>query len=48
MRLVMPRLDVILDAAIMPESAGETAQEMTPSGVHPLPHCRKKKAAASR
>ncbi len=36
MRLVMSRLDVILDAAIMTESAGDTTQEMTDSGVRPL------------
>jgi hypothetical protein len=44
MRLVMPRLDVILDAAILRESA--TVQELTDSGVRPLP-CRKRKTAAA-
>ncbi len=47
MRLVMPGLDVILDAAIMPESAGDTAQELTDSGVRPLPWRKGKMAAAS-
>lgn len=46
MRLVMPRLDVILDAAIMTESAGDTAQELTDSDMRPLP-CRKRKTAAA-
>jgi len=46
MRLVMPRHDVILDAAIMRESAGAAVQELTDSGVRPLP-CRKRKTAAA-
>jgi len=46
MRLVMPRLDVILDAAIMRDFAGDTAQELTNSGARPLP-CRKRKTAAA-
>jgi hypothetical protein len=46
MRLVMPRLDVILDAAIMTESAGNKAQRLSDSGVRPLP-CGKRKTAAA-
>ena len=47
MRLVMPWLDVILDAAIITETAGDTAPEMTHAEGRPLPYCRKKKSAAS-
>ena len=45
MRLVMCRLDMILDAAIMTESARDTAQKLTDSDMRPLP-CYKRNTAA--